>query len=83
MTPIRDLVLVKPYEADNISEGGIIVPDSAKRVSNKVLVVEIGNKVTKVKKGQTGFRVKSWGEEVQLNGEKHYLMSQDAIIAIQ
>lgn len=83
MTPIRDLVLVKPYEADNISEGGIIVPDSAKKISNKVLIVETGRSVTKLKKGQTGYRVQEWGDAVVVNGELHFLMTQKSIIAIE
>ena len=87
MKPVLNNVLVKPFESDNISEGGIYVPDSAKKISNKVLIVEVGNgtakKPMRLKKGQTGHRVKSWGEEILIEGETHFIMSQDAIIALQ
>ena len=74
-------VLVKPYPPPKISDGGLIVPDSVKRPSNKVLVVSVGEKVKKVKQGQTGFRVKNWGEPVELNGVLHFIMNKSAIIA--
>lgn len=87
MTPIRSQVLVRPYPADEISEGGILVPLSAREVSNKVKIVKVGNgtkdKPMKLKEGDTGFRVKSWGCEVLVNGELHFLMDQDAILALQ
>tara|TARA_R110000868_G_scaffold27075_1_gene103468 strand:- start:191 stop:454 length:264 start_codon:yes stop_codon:yes gene_type:complete len=87
MTPIRSQILVKPFSSDEISEFGIIVPESARRPSNKVKVVKVGNgtkyKPMKLKEGQTGYRVKDWGCEVLVNGELHFLMDQDAIIAIE
>lgn len=87
MIPIRTNVLVKPYPPDDISEGGIFVPDSAKEPSNKVLVVEVGagtkQKPMQLKKGQTGFRVKQWGEPILIDGELHFIMEQSAIIALQ
>lgn len=83
--PIRGNILVKPFESDNISEGGIYVPDSAKTVSNKVQIVAVGNgtknKPMKLKIGDIGYRVKDYGMEIIIDGEKHYLMNQDAILA--
>jgi len=84
--PIRDNILVKPFEADSISEGGIFIPDSAKAVSNKVEVVAVGEgtlkKPMKLKPGMIGFRTKDWGTEVIVENEIHFLMNQDAILAI-
>lgn len=83
--PIKDNILVKPFEADNISDGGIIVPDSAKKISNKVRVVAVGNgtaaKPMKLKQGMVGYRTKDWGTEIIIDGELHFLMNQDAILA--
>jgi len=83
--PIRDNILVKTFESDNISEGGIYVPDSAKTISNKVEVIAVGNgvknKPMKLKIGDIGYRVKDHGTEIIIDGEKHYLMNQDAILA--
>ncbi len=90
MTPVLNQILVKPFPSDEISEGGIYVPESARTVSNKVMIVAVGKGTKrtpmKVKPGQVGYKVKSDGEttwctEVIIDGEKHYLMGQDAILA--
>lgn len=85
MQPIRNYVLCKPYPADEISEGGIFVPESARKDSNKMYVVAVGNG-TKDRKmqfvaGQTVYRVKDWGEPIDIEGERHYLMDQGAVLA--
>ena len=87
MKPIRTQVLVKPFPSEEKSEGGIFVPDTAKKPSNKVKIVAVGNgfknKLMLLKEGQTGFRVQDWGQEVLIDGELHFLMEQSAIIAAQ
>lgn len=87
MQPIRNFILCKPFPASEVSEGGIIVPDSVKKDSNRLLVVATGNG-TKDRKmqftaGQTVYRVKSWGEPIDINGERHYLMDQAAVLATE
>lgn len=86
MQPIRNNVLVKPCDSDSISAGGIIVPDSYKAISNKVKIVKVGNgtkeKPMRLKEGQIGHRVKSWGTEIIMDGEKYFLMTDDSIIAL-
>lgn len=83
--PIRDLVLVKPFPSDAVSVGGIIVPDSCQEVSNKMEVVAVGNGTKdspmRFKEGQIVFRVLNWGTEILIHNEKHYLMSQDSLLA--
>jgi co-chaperonin GroES (HSP10) len=80
-------VLVKPYPPDEISEGGVIVPESCMEVSNKVYVVAVGpgtkNKPMHLREGETAHRVKGWGNEVLVNGERHFIMDSSAIIAKQ
>ena len=36
----------------------------------------------KLKKGDIGYRVSEWGNEVEINGEVFYLMEDNAIIAL-
>ena len=84
--PLHNRIVVKPYPSDEKSKGGLFVPESYREESNKVLIVAVGNgtkdKPMKLKAGQTGFRVKDHSEsEIIIEGEKHYLMNQDAIIA--
>lgn len=87
MNPVRENVLVKPYASDEKSVGGIFVPEAYRAISNKVLIVSVGNGSKKnpmhLKAGQTGYRVKDWGTEILIEGEKHFIMNQDAIIAVE
>lgn len=86
MQPVNQNILVKPFQSDNISEGGIIVPDSYKKDSNKVEVVAVGNGTTlrpmRRKVGEIGYRVKDHGVEILVNGEKHFILDQSWIIAL-
>ncbi len=85
--PIGNKVLVKCFKGSDRSGGGIIVPEAFVKESNKVEIIEVGNgfpnKPMKLKKGDIGFRVKDWGNEIIEDGEKYYLMEASAIIALQ
>jgi chaperonin GroES len=84
--PIRNNVLVKCLEGSGVSEGGIYVPDSYKKDSNKVEVIAVGRgtnkKPMRLKVGDVGFRVKDWGQEIMEDGQKYYIMDDSAIIAL-
>lgn len=83
--PIRNQVLVKPFPGDEISAGGILVPESVRKPSNKGTIVAVGNgtkeKPMNLKAGDIGFRVQEWGEPILIQGELHYLMDSDSILA--
>lgn len=85
MKPLRDLVLVKPCEADEITEGGLFIPNTARPRSSKAIVVEVGNGTNKIdmeaKVGDTVIHIKDAGEEVIINGEPHYLIRQNDILS--
>ena len=87
MKPILTQILVKPYPSDEISEGGIFVPESARRISNKVKIVAVGNgsknRPMKLNPGETAFRVKDWGCGIFIEGELHFIMDEKAIIAAE
>lgn len=84
--PIRNNILFKPFLGDEISEGGIIVPDSVRGESDKGIIVAVG-KGTKIrpmelKENMEAFRVHQWGEPIDVNGERFYLMEDSAILAL-
>ena len=87
MTPVRNQILVKPFPSDEISDGGIYVPGSARAISNKMLIVKVGNgtkrKPMKLREGQIGYRVKDWGLDMMIDGELHFIMSDDSILATE
>lgn len=87
MQPIRNHVLVKPFPADEISEGGIFVPESARKESNKVSIIAVGRgtreKKMTLKAGQVAYRIKDWGTPIDVEGERHYLLEDAAILATE
>lgn len=86
MQLIRQNILVRPLESDSVSDGGIIVPESFKRDSNKVEIVAVGNgsktKPMMRKVGEVGYRVKDCGTEILVDGVKHFIVDQSWIIAL-
>lgn len=85
LKPIRNQILVKAFKEDEMSSGGIIVPENARREGNRVRIVAVGSgtprRPMKLKPDMIGFRVKDWGVPVEDNGELYYLMEDVAILA--
>lgn len=79
--PVRNNVVVRPLAGNVMSTGGIIVPESSRKPSNKVEIISVGAMVKKLKVGQVGFRVKDWGDEIWKDGVQYFIMNEDAIIA--
>lgn len=83
--PILNQVLIKLFEGDGVSEGGIVVPGSFLTESEKGTVIATGKGTKqhpmKFKEGDIVFRVKGHGEAVELEGERYYLMDQRTILA--
>ena len=87
MTPIRTQILFKPFPPEAFTEGGLIVPDSVKKPNNKGTIVKVGNgaagRPMKLTPGQKAIRVQDWGVEGLVDGEQHFLMDMDSILAIE
>lgn len=89
--PLGDRVLVKREEAEDITAGGIIIPDTAKDKPSKGVVVSVGEG-TKNEKGElipmvlkAGDKIyftKWGGSEVKLNGEELLIMKESDVLAI-
>ncbi len=89
--PLRDRVLVKRIEEEQVSRGGIIIPDSAKEKPVKGKVVAVGNgrildngdvRALTVKAGDTVLFSKYGGTEVKIEGDEHLIMREDDILGI-
>lgn len=87
MRALKNQVIVKPFESESVSAGGIIVPDSFKERSNKAKVVSVGGgtkqRTMLYAEGQVVYHVKNYGTEIIKNGEKHYIMDMGAILAYE
>lgn len=74
-------ILFKPFPSDSITEGGLEVPDSYKRISNKGTVILTGNAVKDIKSGDIVFRCKDWGDAMIFKGELVFCIDEKAILA--
>jgi chaperonin GroES len=83
--PIKENIVVKPFPSDEKSEGGIIVSEAHRAVSQKVKVVAVGSGTKKhpmkFSVGDTAFRVKDSGTEIIIDGEKCFIVKSTWLIA--
>jgi len=89
--PLQDRVIVRRLEEEEKTEGGIIIPDTAKEKPMEGKVVAVGKgKVLEggkvvpldVKEGDRVLFSKYAGTEVKLDGEEHLIMREDDILGI-
>jgi chaperonin GroES len=89
--PLQDRIIVKRMEEEDMTKGGIIIPDSAKEKPMEGKVVAVGNgkildngqKTTPdVKAGDKVLFSKYAGTEVKIDGEEHLIMREDDILGI-
>lgn len=85
MKPNKTLVLVKPFEPETKTSGGIIIVDTAKKRKNVGTVVAVGVGTKKepmlLKEGMIVYNIYNCGEKVEFNGTDHYLIEQRDILA--
>jgi len=89
--PLHDRVIVKRIEEEEMTKGGIIIPDTAKEkpIEGKVVAVGAGKILENgkkqplvVKKGDRILFGKYAGTEINIEGKEHLIMREDDIIAI-
>ena len=84
--PWGDRVLVEPAQAEEVTAGGIIIPDSAKEKPLKGNVIAVGNGTKDeemiVKAGDVVLYGKYAGTEIELDGTKYLIMRQSDILGI-
>jgi chaperonin GroES len=90
LQPLGDRVVVKPVEGEEVTKGGIILPDTVKEKpqEGKVLAVgpgrlsEDGKRIAmEVKVGDVVLYVKYGGTEVKIDGEELMILSEKDILA--
>jgi chaperonin GroES len=89
--PLQDRIIVKRMAEEEMTKGGIIIPDSAKEKPMEGKVIAVGNgkildngQKTKpdVKAGDKVLFSKYAGTEVKIDGEEHLIMREDDILGI-
>ena len=89
--PLADKVLIKRLEAETVTAGGIVLPDSAKEKPRRGKVVNLGDgKVLEdgkrgefqVKVGDEVLFASYGGTEIKIDGEEYMIMEESDIMAI-
>ncbi len=89
--PLADRVIVKRLEAESVTAGGIVLPDSAQEKPQRGKVVSVGaGKILddgslgkmQVKKGNSVLFSSYAGSEVKIDGKEYLIMSESDIMAI-
>jgi chaperonin GroES len=88
--PLGDRVVIRPTPKEEVSKGGIVLPDTAKEKpqEGKIIAVgpgrltEEGNRIAmEVKKGDKVLYSKYAGTEFKLDGEELIVMREGDILA--
>lgn len=90
--PLRDRVVIKPMEAEEVTKSGIVIPDTAKKErpqEGEVVAVGPGKLDEEgkpmpmaVKVGDKVIYSKYGGVEVKVDDEEYLIMREDDILAI-
>lgn len=89
--PLGDKVLVKRIEAEAVTAGGIVLPDSAKEKPKRGRIQAVGDgkllntgerAKLQVKKGDEVLFTSYAGTEVKINGEEFIIMGEEDILAV-
>lgn len=91
LTPLHDRVIVKPAPAEEMTKGGLIIPDTVKEKPQRGEIVAIGTgkvaedgKVTPlaVKIGDNVLYGKYSGTEIAVDGVDYLIMRESDIFAV-
>ena len=89
--PLYDRVVIKPIEADEVSAGGILIPDNAKEKPTKGEVVAVGEgkaldngsvRAPKVKVGDKVIYGQYSGSSYKLEAVEYKIVKEDDILAV-
>jgi chaperonin GroES len=89
--PLGEKVLLKRMEAEEVTKGGIVLPDAAKEKPQRAKVIAVGDgklladgKKSKlqVKKGDKVLFASYAGTEIKVDAEEYLLMDESDILAI-
>ena len=91
LKPLADRIVVKPTTAEEVTKGGIVLPDTAKERPQEGEVIAVGpGKTTdegkliamEVKVGDKIIYSKYGGTEVKIGGDEYIVLRQDDVLAM-
>ena len=91
LRPLNDKIVLKRVEAEEMTKGGIVLPDSAKEKPREGIVLSLGEGKLLDGGDRAKFQVKAddrvlfssyAGTEIKLDGEEYLIVTEDDILAI-
>ena len=91
LRPLHDRLIVERLAEDDVTKGGIIIPDSAKEKPQRGNVISVGKgKIAEdgsarpldVKSGDTILFGKYAGTEIKIEDEDRLIMREDDVLAV-
>jgi chaperonin GroES len=91
LKPLGNRVVIEPFEQEEITSGGIVLPETAKEKPQKGKVLSVGpgdrdedgDRIPMdVKKGDTVLFAKYAGTEIKVEGKKLLIMRESDLLAI-
>jgi chaperonin GroES len=91
LKPLGNRVVVEPVEQEEITAGGIVLPETAKEKPQKGLVLSVGpgdrdedgkRIPMDVEKGDTVLFAKYSGTEIKIDGKKLLILRESDLLAI-
>jgi chaperonin GroES len=89
--PLADRIVVEPGPEEDVTPGGIVLPDTAKEKPQKGKVIAVGSgrllengqrAPMTVKVGDTVLYSKYGGNEVTLEGKEYLILEEDQVLAV-
>ena len=89
--PLNDKILVKRLEAEEVTKGGIVLPDAAKEKPKEGTVLALGDgkllddgqrALFQVKVGDRILFTSYAGTDIKIDGEEYMILSEDDILAV-
>jgi chaperonin GroES len=89
--PLGDKIVVKRLDAQEVTAGGIVLPETAKEKPKEGKIISVGpGKVldsgerskVQLKKGDRVLFTSYAGTEVEIDGEEYLIMSEDDVLAV-
>lgn len=91
LLPLGDRLVVQREESEEVTAGGIVLPDSAKNKPTRGVIVSVGDgkllddgtrAPLQVKKGDRVLFGSYSGEQIEVDGEEYLLMSESEVLAV-
>lgn len=89
--PLADKVLVARVEAESMTAGGIVLPDTAKEKPQRGKIVSVGDgrllddgtrREVQVKKGDLVLFTSYAGTDIKIDGKEYLIMDESDIMAV-